>query len=288
MFTLMAKNVLKKSTMNKELFTRIFYGGVIGDAMGVPYEFREKGTFKAIPEMIGHGTYNQLPGTWSDDTSLMLLLMKCLTAKNKTDNYIPLLKKYWKDGYMTPDNVCFDIGITTVKAIQGNPNEKSAANGALMRALPFLYFTWNNTNEEREQVIKEWSVVTHPNEISTICCIIYINLLRWLVQNKSINGLKEIANNYFQEHFKTSLNNYNPGSVGYSVDTLITAVWAVLHGENYSDIILKTIDLGGDTDTNALIAGTLAATLYPINDLWYDKLRRKDLLESVLFNFLNN
>ena len=51
--------------MNKDLYDTVFsviYGGIIGDALGVPYEFRRRGSFKA-ETMIGYGTHNQPPGT---------------------------------------------------------------------------------------------------------------------------------------------------------------------------------------------------------------------------------
>ena len=40
------------------------YGHLVGDAIGVPYEFRQH--IDAV-ELRGHGTHNQPPGTWSDD-----------------------------------------------------------------------------------------------------------------------------------------------------------------------------------------------------------------------------
>lgn len=43
-------------------------GLVVADAVGVPFEFRKRDTFKA-DKMTGYGTYNQPPGTWSDDSS---------------------------------------------------------------------------------------------------------------------------------------------------------------------------------------------------------------------------
>ena len=43
------------------------YGLAVGDALGVPYEFRPRGSF-ACTGMVGHGTHDQPAGTWSDDT----------------------------------------------------------------------------------------------------------------------------------------------------------------------------------------------------------------------------
>lgn len=56
--------------MNEALKSAI-YGLAIGDALGVPYEFQERGSFLCT-DMIGYGTHNQPIGTWSDDTSMTL------------------------------------------------------------------------------------------------------------------------------------------------------------------------------------------------------------------------
>ena len=54
-------------------------GLVVGDALGVPFEFKKRDTFKAT-DMTGYGTYNQPPGTWSDDSSMTIATLKALTC----------------------------------------------------------------------------------------------------------------------------------------------------------------------------------------------------------------
>lgn len=54
-------------------------GLAIGDALGVPYEFKKRGTFLCT-EMVGYGTHNQPEGTWSDDTSMVLATLDTLEA----------------------------------------------------------------------------------------------------------------------------------------------------------------------------------------------------------------
>ena len=50
------------------------WGSLIGDALGVPVEFKDRATVQADPvkEMRGFGSHRQPPGTWSDDSSLLL------------------------------------------------------------------------------------------------------------------------------------------------------------------------------------------------------------------------
>ena len=55
------------------------YGHLVGDALGVPYEFLEP---EAIPEVTwrGGGGHRQPQGTWSDDGALMLALLDSLLS----------------------------------------------------------------------------------------------------------------------------------------------------------------------------------------------------------------
>lgn len=49
----------------------ILLGLAVGDALGVPVEFRSRHAIKSDPvtNMRGNGTHNQPAGTWSDDSS---------------------------------------------------------------------------------------------------------------------------------------------------------------------------------------------------------------------------
>lgn len=57
------------------------YGQAVADALGVPYEFRARGTFRATT-MTGHGTHDQPAGTWSDDTSMALAICDSVRANH--------------------------------------------------------------------------------------------------------------------------------------------------------------------------------------------------------------
>lgn len=64
------------------------YGFIVGDAIGVPYEFKKRGSFQCA-DMRASGpqdTHFVLPlGAWSDDTSLMLCVLDALAVKRKAD-----------------------------------------------------------------------------------------------------------------------------------------------------------------------------------------------------------
>jgi ADP-ribosylglycohydrolase len=72
-------------------------------------------------------------------------------------------------------------------------------------------------------------------------------------------------------------------STGYVVHTLEAALWCLLNTSTFEECVLKAVNLGGDTDTTAAVAGSLAGLLYGINgipDDWLSGLvRGKFILE---------
>lgn len=96
------------------------YGLAIGDALGVPVEFKLRNTMdkKPVNEMRGFGTYLQPIGTWSDDTSMTLATLDAL-SQSKYDirkvsaNYL----KWMLTGKFAINRFVFDIGNTTRKSL---------------------------------------------------------------------------------------------------------------------------------------------------------------------------
>ena len=66
--------------MDKNKITGGLWGSVVGDALGVPVEFLGRSQLKDDPviDMRGFGTHSQPAGTWSDDSSLMIITVESL------------------------------------------------------------------------------------------------------------------------------------------------------------------------------------------------------------------
>ena len=92
-------------------------GLVVGDALGVPVEFKKRDTF-TVTDMIGYGTYSQPPGTWSDDSSLTLATMESIIqfpGGEIVPEHMMLNFSKWLDkGEITSYGEVFDVGGTLV------------------------------------------------------------------------------------------------------------------------------------------------------------------------------
>lgn len=249
------------------------YGFAIGDALGVPYEFKERHTYNCT-DMIGHGTWNQEAGTWSDDTSLTLA-----TAKSIKDmGFIDLkdIRKNFEawlyEDKFTANGEVFDVGGTTRGAIElghGLDGFHDNGNGSIMRILPLAF-----TDASDEDIVNV-SAITHAHEISKNACIEYIHIAR-----KLINGKK-----YIDDSIKY-VDESEIKSGGFVLDTLKASLWCILNTDNYKDAVLKAVNLGSDTDTTAAVTGGLAGIIYGIEAIpkkWLEKLKNKELIEECLF-----
>ena len=176
----------RKNTMSK-LYDAIL-GLAIGDALGVPYEFEQRGSF-ICSDMVGYGTHNQPEGTWSDDTSMTLATLDSLKNNNGiivTEDICRRFNYWLLYGDYTVNGEVFDAGITTCTALKkGRPavGERDNGNGSLMRILPLAFV--DCTDDE----IRAVSAITHGHWISEEACVIYVHVVKRLLAGEPISSI---------------------------------------------------------------------------------------------------
>jgi len=279
------------------------FGIAVADALGVPVEFESREKLGANPvfNMRGYGTYNQPPGTWSDDSSLTFCLADSLLGGYSLPD---MAKKFvgWRDNAeWTAHNEVFDIGNTTHQAISllrdilNEPlaqelleslittgNVRSNGNGSLMRIMPLLFFIKTKPPKERFRITKEAVALTHPHERGAMACHIYLTFAAYLLENPDKDLAYERTQDEIKELFKTDIidktehihfdkvinNNiayYDEMKIvsdGYVINSLNAALWCVMRERDYQSTVLQAVNLGFDTDTTAAIAGGLAGLIY--------------------------
>lgn len=283
------------------------FGIAVGDALGVPFEFRSKGDMLKNPatEMIGFGSHNQPIGTWSDDTSLTLCLADSLLGGYDLED---VSKKFiaWKEGKLwTARGEVFDIGITTAKSISELKNiiesgqigelkslkyrarEQDNGNGSLMRILPLLFEIKGLSPSEQFEKIWEISALTHKHVRAAMACFIYLKLaeliLLGLAKEQAYAEMRNQVSKFWADinfpeseiiHFNSTIlhdiRSKSPNelrSSGYVIDSLESSLWFFMEKENYRDTVLSIVNLGEDTDTGAAIVGGLAGLYYGLESI---------------------
>ena len=302
---------------NLNLCLDILLGVSVGDAVGVPVEFKSRKAIKNNPviDMIGFGSHDMPAGTFSDDSSLTFCLAEALAAgfslKACAENFI----KWRYNNYWTATNVVFDVGLTTQRAIErlakgvqpdlaGDFDVYNNGNGSLMRILPLLVYVKDKDAIERYRITRQVSSITHGHIRSAIACFYYLEFALGLIsgvdkfevynrlqicvpQTLDALSINPVEKNIFNTLLIDRIDlipedNINSG--GYVVETLEASIWCLLTTNNYKDAVLKAVNLGQDTDTTAAVTGGLASLLYghqSIPENWLKQLARREDIEDL-------
>ncbi|MCH2518189.1 MAG: ADP-ribosylglycohydrolase family protein [Dehalococcoidia bacterium] len=296
------------------------WGAVVGDALGVPVEFQSRNALLAHPviDMRGEGTYQQPPGTWSDDTSLMLCTVEELIEGFDTQRLGKLFVRWLNSAYWTPRGRVFDVGITTRQAINrlsngaapeqaGLDDENSNGNGSLMRILPVALRFSGSSTAEIVNYAHQSSSLTHRHLRSKVACGIYCLIARALMSGRGPAdayeiGIQESRAFYLDTPYSSELSNFERvlsgqvgrlpesavASSGYVVHTLEASIWCLLNTGSFRESTLRAVNLGEDTDTTATVTGGLAGIYYGVSsipDEWLHQLARREDLGRLFENF---
>jgi ADP-ribosylglycohydrolase len=289
-------------------------GLAVGDALGAPIEFRQPGSFTPLDDMVGGGSFDVMPGQWTDDTSMALCLADSL-IEQEGFNPVNQLQKYvrWlREGYLSSIDRCFDIGNTTLDALMrfektqeaycGPTDPRSAGNGSIMRLAPVPLFYAKRPLEAIEKS-GESSRTTHGVRAAVDACRYFGALIVGAVNGVSKEELLSERYSpipgYWEEHplveeideiARGSFKHRQPPEIqgsGYVVKSLEAALWAFYHGNSFREACLLAVNLGMDADTTGAVCGQLAGAFYgemEIPDSWRSQLFRSHLIESMADN----
>lgn len=265
--------------IDKKFMRELVYGSAVGDALGVPFEFRPRDTFECTG-MTGYGTYNEPAGTWSDDTSMTIATCEsilwngAIDIQDMTNNFRAWLYK----GAFTPFGYAFDKGNTTQAALmqgRGLTDEFSKGNGSLMRVSPLA------ATDCTDDGIRAVSAITHATDTCMELCVSFVHALRSVHEaperaKEIVTGLSDVSGKQRPEI----------ASSGFVEHTYDAAMWCFLTTDDYRSCVLKAVNLGEDTDTTACVAGALAVARYGMDGIpseWVAALQNREEIEKSLY-----
>ncbi len=286
------------------------YGLLVGDALGVPYEFHDPSNLPdrddidmVPPEGFNRSHRGTPVGTWSDDGAQALALLETVLSCEGFDaaHFGANLVAWWNEGAFTPDGRAFDIGNQTTTALEkleagvpalqaGGGGERDNGNGSLMRVLPLaLWHTGTDGDLVRDAQLQ--SRVTHAHPRSQACCALYSLWARRILEeadapyNDALDTLLEIYQHApaHSAELQRIQQPYVPRGTGYVLDCLHSARVA-LRGPDYAAIVRRAVAFGLDTDTTAAVAGGIAGLRHGeagIPQAWRDQLQGRDQVEAL-------
>jgi ADP-ribosylglycohydrolase len=279
-------------------------GLAVGDALGAPLEGappeRAAEAVAAGLEMAGGGAW--APGEWTDDTSLALCLAESIAARGLLDTSDVAAR------YIDWARTGKGIGRTTRAALQGAVSDTdararaeafhretglAAGNGTVMRAAPIGLAA--SSLEDAVRVAHEDAQLTHfdpaAGAASAALCAALL-----AIGGRAGGSPLDAAAAQVGGHARTrrvleavrtrdeeSIGELAAGSErGACWTTLGVGLYALVTADDYESGVLWAIGLGGDTDTNAAVAGALLGCRHGpdlIPERWLAPLRERDRIE---------
>ena len=255
-------------------------GLAIGDALGTTLEFTARDSAPRLTDIVGRGPFDLRPGQWTDDTAMALALMDSLLVAPALDegDLMDRFVSWHETGHYSCTGTCFDIGITTRRALQhykrtGNPlagssDPKTAGNGSLMRLAPVAIRYWNDRRALRDVAARQ-SRTTHGARQAVDACVGYAEILADAIAGHSRAHVLRTRRSTHDEAIARILagswrgaHRDAIGSTGYVVHSLEAALWSVGRTGRFFDALLLATNLGEDADTTGAITGQLAGALY--------------------------
>ncbi len=278
-------------------------GLAAGDAIGTTVEFKPRGSFTPLTDMIGGGPFGLVAGQWTDDTSMALCLAHSLLACDgfDADDQMQRYNNWRQQGYMSCTGRCFDIGATVSEALSqylssgepfaGSTHPLAAGNGSLMRLAPIPLF-YHQDMAQLLHFAGESSRTTHGARECIDACRYFAVLIARAFEGAdkatlladsfyqpSTRKIKAIAELQYLDKAQQQIR----GS-GYVVDCLEAALWCFAHTDNFRDAVLAAANLGDDADTTAAVCGQLAGAYYGIDAIpaaWREQIVWADELVSL-------
>jgi ADP-ribosylglycohydrolase/fructose-1,6-bisphosphatase/inositol monophosphatase family enzyme len=258
-------------------------GQVIGDSLGALVEFQRPGDIArryptGVRDLRDGGVWDTLAGQPTDDSELALALARTLVGRRAYDPEAAA-EAYGRWYASGP----FDVGTATraaFRAAADAPSEKADAaaaaalrgaesNGSLMRVSPIGI--WAGDAGVAAHAARRDSALSHPHPVCVAACAAYVAAIAAGIGGADRAGMLAVAARAAEADGATApavaaaLDDARGGrrpdsytrDMGRVLIAFQNAFYHLAHTASFETALVDTIARGGDTDTNAAIAGAL-------------------------------
>ncbi|MCX8033429.1 MAG: ADP-ribosylglycohydrolase family protein [Thermoleophilia bacterium] len=270
-------------------------GQLAGDSLGSLVEFMDPSAIRrayphGVVDLADGGTWNTIAGQPTDDSEMALALARSILANGLYDPAeAAVAYAYWYGSRP------FDCGRTVGKALgpawnalvrENSPaaiaqaaraaaDQESQANGALMRVSPLGVYAHSLSPDVCADLARKDAELTHPNPVCRDANAVYAVAIAYAVKTGlSAEEVYAFAVQWARtrgvigavlerlEIARDAAPSDYLSRGGWVVVALQNAFWQLLYASSLEAGICDTVMRGGDTDTNAAIAGALLGAVY--------------------------
>jgi ADP-ribosylglycohydrolase/fructose-1,6-bisphosphatase/inositol monophosphatase family enzyme len=264
-------------------------GQLAGDSLGGLVEFRNREAIarqypRGVRDLRDGGTWGNLAGQPTDDSEMALVLARTLAKDGRYDagRALDAYAWWWPHAWDRGNTLSKALdpacqGKTTAERLElarQNANQASQSNGCLMRISPLGIFGAGRPAEAAAWA-REDSRLTHPHPVCQGACAAFVAAVAVAVaegcspQSCYEATLAEAARSQAEADVRKALESARhappadySGQMGWVLIALQNAFWQLLHAPSLEKGVVDTVMRGGDTDTNAAIAGALLGAVH--------------------------
>ncbi|HVR70376.1 MAG TPA: inositol monophosphatase family protein [Vicinamibacteria bacterium] len=252
------------------------FGQIAGDSLGSLVEFAPAEEIaRRFPDggprlLADGGRWQTLAGQPTDDSEMALALARSLAAAGDWDG--ERVFAAYQDWYRSGP---FDVGQTTRAALNGYHVGESQANGSLMRASPLGIFAHARAAAEAAALARRDSALTHPHPVCGDAVAAFVVAVAHAIREggdaasaheAALGGARGASAQppvvRALEAARTGPPACDGEKQGWVLIALQSAFHALLHAPTLEEGVVSTVRRGGDTDTNAAIAGALLGAVH--------------------------
>jgi len=272
-------------------------GQLAGDSLGGLVEFSGAESIIArypngIRDLMDGGHWNTLAGQPTDDSEMALALARTVISSGQYDpEAVARSYAFWYQSHP------FDIGATTARALSAIPplsqlpygsrdgaaadaamqaaDRSSQGNGSLMRVSPLGIWGHAMDPDTLADGARADSRLTHPHLVCREACAVYVVAVAHAVATGDPpRDVYAFAHHWAAQSCRSpevleTLEAAQQGppsdysrNQGWVLIAFQNAFFQLLHAPSLEDGIVSSVMAGGDTDTNAAIAGALLGAVY--------------------------